>query len=701
MATANNNLQISELDFSSIKLSLTNFLSNNPTFKDYNFTGSALSTLLDVLAYNTQYNAFYLNQVANEMFLDTALQRSSVVSKAKLLNYMPKSAVAPVATVNVLMTGLNNVTQATLPSYSKFTSQALKNVNYPFITIKNYSAVPDANGNALFTNVQIVQGTQVTQSFIYNMNSNPSALFQLPDSNIDTSTIQVTVYSTPSSTAFDTYTLASDYLELSSSSFVYFLQEALNGNYELYFGDGNLGVALNDGCKVVVSYITTKGSLGNGANNFTSVSNLYNRPVVVYPTYQGGATGGTDRESIDKIKFSAPKAYSAQKRAVTKNDYITAVQQNKIGLSFDAVNVWGGEENDPPVYGQVFVSMKPAGSYNLTTTQKQRIISEVLKPVSVMTVSPSIVDPDYTYIKITSNVYYDPSKTNLSPTQLQSGIINAIQQFGANTLNTFNSTFNQYDLLSIVQNYDPSIITNEAQVQVQKKFLPNLNTSTSYQLYFGVPLARGSLLSGISSNPSMQFINVNDTANNIQGVFLQEVPVSTSSVDSITVLNPGFGYQSTPTVTIYGDGTGATAHAVLVQGAITKIVVDTPGSGYTAALAVITPQTGDTTGTNGYAVVNLLGEYGTIESYYNKFDTTINSTVKTVLKNNVGQIDYKNGLITLNQFNPVSIDNLLGQLTITANPTTTIFSSSYNRIITLDPFDPSAITVNIIPKNNS
>jgi hypothetical protein len=481
---------------------------------------------------------------------------------------------------------------------------------------------------------------------------------------------------------------------LNGDSKVYFLQESVNGYYQIYFGDGIIGKKLTDGNIVKVSYIITSALSSSGANNFVlmdSISGYSN--TVIYPITS--ATNGGDRESIDSIKFQAPKTYSAQNRAVNKNDYIVALQQNTLGISFDAVNVWGGEENDTPVYGQVFISLKPAGAYKLTNTQKSKIIDEVIKPISVVTVAPTIVDPDYTYLKLTVDVLYDPKKTSLTASQIQDGVKSAIQSFATNTLNTFNSTFNGYDLLNTVQNYNSSIITSEYSLRTEKKFLPNLINSTTYKLYYNSPLEKNMYTSGIHSTPSMQFLNPSNKSEIINGVYLEEVPTQTDGVEFVSVLNPGFNYQDVPTVTIRGDGTGATAHAVIVNGSVSNIVVDSSGVGYSSATAVITPRSGDTTGKNAAAVVSLKGRYGTIRTYYN--DST---NVKTILNPNAGTIDYRDGVITLNAFNPYSVNNTLGELSVSVKPTTSIISSSYDRIITVDPYDSTAVVVNVTSKSS-
>jgi len=686
----NSNINVTNLDFDTIKSNFITYLKGQSTFQDYNFEGSGLNVLLDILSYNTQYNAYYLNMVANEMFLDSAVQRGSVVSQAKLLNYIPKSAVAPTATVNVLF---NNVTASslTLPAYQTFSSGAINNINYTFVNPSSYTVNTDANNQVLFTNVEIKQGVPARYTFTVDSANNPDYIFEIPDSSIDTTTLQVIVQASVSNTSYAIFNPASNYLMLDGTSQVYFLQEAIDGNYQIYFSDGVLGQQLSDGNVVIVNYISTEGTNSSGANSFVLMQTVGGfAPTKVIPVTP--ATAGSNKESIQSIKFQAPKSFAAQGRAVSKNDYITAIQQNNLGFSFDAVNVWGGEENTPPVYGQVFVSLKPTGSYNLTTSQKQEIITQVIQPISVLTVQPVIVDPDYTYLKLVVNVYYDPKKTTLTSAQLQTGITNAVLNFGATTLNTFNSTFNAYDLLSAVQNYDQSIITSDYTLQLQKKFFPTLSSPTNYTLSYNTSLRRGIFSSGITSSPAFQIIN---SSGIVDGIYLEEVPTQTFGVQSISVINPGYNYSAVPTITILGDGSGANAYATLAGGTVQSITVTNSGNNYTSAIATITPAVGDTTGQGAAAIVTLQGQYGTLRSYY--FDA---NKVKTILNPNVGTVDYVNGIITLNNFGPYNIDNALGQFTVTTTPQTSIISSTFNGIITIDPYDPAAITVNVIEKTS-
>ena len=257
MAGTNSNIQITDLDFNNIKNNLKKFLQSQDTLKDYNYDGSALSTLLDILAYNTQYNAYYLNMVANEMFLDSALLRSSVVSHAKLLNYTPKSAAAPTATVNLQFHSVTD-SSLTLPKFSKFLSEAIDGVNYTFVTTDDVTVNTDTNGNVTYPNLTLKQGQPTSLNFTYVAATNPSSTFELPDANIDTSSLTVVVQQSSSNTNSMVYNLATDFLSLSPTSTVYFLQEGVNGLYQIYFGDGNLGQALTDGNVVYVSYIVTK-----------------------------------------------------------------------------------------------------------------------------------------------------------------------------------------------------------------------------------------------------------------------------------------------------------------------------------------------------------------------------------------------------------------------------------------------------------
>jgi len=690
MAGNKSNIQITDLDFNTIKTNLKKYLQSQDTLKDYNYEGSALSTLLDVLAYNTQYNAYYLNMVANEMFLDSALQRSSVVSHAKLLNYVPKSASAPSATINIRF---NQVTDSslTIPKFTTFMSEAIDGVNYKFVTVNSTTENTNTFSNSItFSNLVIKQGEPITLNYTYDSAANPSAIFELPDTNIDTSSLTVSVQQSGSNTAFEIYNLATDYLSLDSTSAVYFLQEGINGYYQVYFGDGILGKAITDGNIVTVSYIVTSGTSSTGANNFVlmdAVSGYSN--TTVFPLTS--ATQGSARESIESIKYTAPKSYSAQGRAVTKEDYIYLIQNNAGIFPVDAVNVWGGEENDPPVYGTIFIAIKPKGGYTLTQTQKNIIEERIIKPISVLTIKPKIIDVDYTYLKIISNVYYNPKLTSLSTAQLKTQVFNGIQSFATNTLNKFNSTFQLSSLITTVQSVNQSFITNDASLVLQKRFAPNLFNSTTYTFKFGTALKKDIFSKSISITPTFQVIDVKNNSIVRNSVYLEETPSGTTFLDSITIVNPGFGYTSAPIVTIIGDGSGATAKATVVNGQVNKITITNPGINYTQALIEITSADGN--GALCSALAVLAGNKGTLRTYY------FSDGVKTILNANAGTVDYENGIVELTDFNPSQVNNPLGILTLQAIPNSTIISSDRDKIITLDNTDQSAVEVNIIAKS--
>ena len=688
MAGTNSNIQITDLDFNNIKNNLKKFLQSQDTLKDYNYDGSALSTLLDILAYNTQYNAYYLNMVANEMFLDSALLRSSVVSHAKLLNYTPKSAAAPTATINLQFHSVTD-SSLTLPKFSKFLSEAIDGVNYTFVTTDDVTVNTDTNGNVTYPNLTLKQGQPTSLNFTYVAATNPSATFELPDANIDTSSLTVVVQQSSSNTNSMVYNLATDFLSLSPTSTVYFLQEGVNGLYQIYFGDGNLGQALTDGNVVYVSYITTKATASSGANNFVLMDTVagYSN-TTVYPLTS--ATQGADKESIDSIKYTAPKAHSSQGRAVTKEDYIYLIQNNAGIFPVDAVNVWGGEENDPPSYGTVFVAIKPKGGYSLTQTQKNIIEQQIIKPISVLTIQPKIIDVDYTYLVINSNILYDPKMTNLTSSQLENLVLTTISNFGSSTLNTFNSTFSLSSLISTVQSVSPSFITNDANIYLQKRFKPNLNSSSSYTFNFGTSLKKDIFGKSVNLSPTFQFKDPTNNYNLITDVYMEETPSQTTYLSSVTMINPGFGYTSTPIVTIVGDGTGATAEATVINGQIKNITVTNGGVNYTQALIQITSADGN--GALASALAVLSSNIGTLRTYY------YSNGVKTILNSNAGTIDYSTGIVTITNFNPLQINNALGVLTLQAVPDSTIISSAYDKIITLDSLDPNAININLTSK---
>lgn len=681
-------LNVSGLDFDTIKTNLKQFLKQQTEFQDYDFEGAGLNVLLDILAYNTHYNSYYLNMVANESFLDSAILRNSVVSHAKKFGYTPRSISSPRAVVNVTVdSGSANTGSLTIPKGYIFLSNQLDNRAYNFVTLENTTTTKTGN-NFVFSNVNIYEGQLVTYNYTHSQSSNPKQIFDIRDESIDTSTLTVSVRPSSTNTDVTVYTLATDVLSVDANSEVYFLQEGQNNLYQIYFGDDVIGKKLPDGAIVSLQYLTSEGSTANGANNFVATTSLSGYTNITVDSVNK-ASGGSDRESVDEIKFAAPLNFLSQNRAVTKNDYIKLIQQKY--PAFESVNVWGGEENDPPIYGKVFVSAKPRLGFEVTDTEKEYVKENILKPISVMTVTPEIVDVDYNYLKIESSIFYDPTKTTQSESDLKTGVKNVIQNFCDTELNKFNAYFKYSNLEGRIDNYSRAIVSNEVELFVAKKFRPDLINSDSYTLDFGMELKRGTTEDNFYSSPTFNMV---DEEGVTRECFFEEIPSSYSGVQSITVTNPGYGYTTTPTVTIVGDGEGATAYATIVNGKISKITVTNPGIGYTSAAVQIS----GTSGLLGAASAVLEGRYGQIRIAYYKLDEISSTNTKVVInqnKNNgvAGTIDYVLGKITLNSFSPVGVNNDFKDIMLHMRPSINIIQSKLNKMLVLDSEDPTSITV--------
>ena len=684
-------LTVTDLDFDTIKTNLRNFLRQQSEFQDYDFEGSGLNILLDILAYNTHYNAYYLNMVANESFLDSAILRNSVVSHAKKLGYVPRSATAPIALVRVVVeTGNSTPGTLSLPRGYVFLSSQIDGVSYRFVTLDAYSATK-VGTTYTFNNVKIYEGQFSAYSYVNSYTSNPKQIFTIPSDKVDTSTLRVSVRQSTSNTQTEVYERAEDVLNITSNSQIYFLQEGRNGQYEVYFGDDVLGKKIPDGGVVNFEYLITSASEANQANNFISTASIGGfTSIAVNPIK--AASGGTVRETVEQIKFAAPLSLLSQNRAVTKNDYIRLIQQKY--PTFEAVNVWGGEENDPPVFGKVFVSAKPKQGFEITQTEKEFVRENILKPISILTVTPEIIDIDYNYLKIASTVFYDATKTTQSNEDFKNSIRTTILNYCNNNLNKFNSYFKYSGLETAIDAYSTSIVSNEVELFVAKKFRPVLGQSDSYVLDYGFELARGTTNDNFYSSPDFTVVDEEGVP---RQCFFEEIPSSFTGLESVTVTNPGYGYTSTPTVNIVGDGEGATAVATIVNGKLSKIEVTNPGVGYTTAAIQIV-------GGGGYlaaATAVLEGRYGQIRISYFKTDAISSQSTKVVINRNrnngiTGTIDYVLGKIYINDFYPTAVNNSFGDIMVHIKPKINIIQSKLNHMLVLDPEDASSITVNTV-----
>jgi hypothetical protein len=499
-----NKLVVSDYDFDAIKSNLKSFLQGQTQFQDYDFEGSSLSILLDILSYNTHYLAYLANMSTNELYLDSADIRNNIVSLAKMIGYTPSSPRAPIASIDVT---LNNATgtSVTMGKGTVFTT-SVDNTSYQYVTNSDVTITPLA-GIYKFSSLPIYEGTLVT--FKYTVDSTDvDQKFIVPSAKADTSTLLVKVQNSSSDTKTETYSLAGGYNNVTSTSKVYFIQEGQDGKYEIYFGDGVNGKALADGNIIILEYIVTNITDSNGASSFTLSGNIGGFTDVTISTVsssQGGALGETD----DSIRLNAPLQYAAQDRAVTTTDYETLVQS--IYPNALSVSAWGGEDDETPT--------------------KQDIVNK-LKPYNVASVSPQIVDPETTSVLLTSNVKYNTSTTTKSSDTLKSEIITSITNYNTNTLQKFDSIYRHSKLTGLIDSVDTSILSNITTVKIRKSFTPTLLSSNKYDIYFrnalfnphsGHNTAAGGILSStgfkIDGNDNEMFFD-DDGAGNVRMYYL-------------------------------------------------------------------------------------------------------------------------------------------------------------------------------------
>ena len=483
MATNKKKLRVTELDFDNIKENLKTFLKAQTEFKDYDFEGSGMSVLLDTLAYNTHYLGFNANMLANEMFLDSASLRSSVVSHAKTLGYETTSARAPVATINVSLNTTANT--KTMSAGTAFTT-SVDGTDYQFVTTADVTA--SNTGSAVpFDGVKIYEGSYITTKYTAD-STDVEQKFLLRDANADTSTLTVKIQTSASDTTTTTYTKATDITQLSADSTVYYLQETDSGLFEVYFGDGTVSKSLSDGNIVILQYVVTNKSEANGASSFTSPSSIDGITAVTTTTV-ASAAGGADPETISSIKINAPLDYAAQGRAVTVDDYKTYTK--KLFANTQAVSVWGGEDgsfdtstgvSSNPEYGKVFISIKSTTGENLTTEQKSNLVT-AFAPFKVASVTPVIVDPETTFLILNTNFQYDSTSTTSTKDELASLVNTTISNYSATDLQDFNNVFRHSKLLRLIDETDSSILNNTTTVTMGKFFTPVVGES-SYNVNF-------------------------------------------------------------------------------------------------------------------------------------------------------------------------------------------------------------------------
>ena len=476
MATSANKIVISDYDFDAIKVNLKSFLQGQSEFQDYDFEGSSLNILLDILSYNTHYLAYLANMATNELYLDSADIRNNIVSLAKMIGYTPSSPRAPMASIDVT---LNNATgtSVTMPKGTLFTTN-VDNTTYQYVNNSDITITP-SNGVYKFSSVPIYEGTLVTFKYTVDVND-VDQKFIIPSENADTSTLLVKVQESSSDTKTNTYKLAGGYNNVTSSSKVYFIQEGKDGRYEVYFGDGVNGQSLSDGNIVILEYIVTNKTLSNSASSFSLSGTIGGFSNVTISTVSS-SQGGSESETNESIRHNAPLNYAAQERAVTTTDYESLVKQ--IYPNALSVSAWGGEDDETPRYGIVKIGIKAASGSTLTETTKQSIIDS-LKPYNVASVSPQIIDPEVTSVLITSNVKYESASTTKSADTLKSDVITTLTNYNTNTLQKFDVIYRHSKLTGLIDRTDSSILSNITNIKIRKNFTPTLSSSTKYDIYF-------------------------------------------------------------------------------------------------------------------------------------------------------------------------------------------------------------------------
>jgi len=473
---SNHKLVVSDYDFDAIKTNLKSFLQGQTQFQDYDFEGSSLNILLDILSYNTHYLAYLANMSTNELYLDSADIRNNIVSLAKMIGYTPSSPRAPLASIDVTLNAATG-TSVTMNKGTVFTT-TVNDTSYQYVTNSDFTITPAA-GVYKFSNLPIYEGTLVTFKYTADT-TDVDQRFIIPSSKADTSTLLVKVQNSSSDSTTETYSLAGGYNNVTATSKVYFIQEGQDGKYEIYFGDGVNGASLDDGNIVILEYIVTNIEDSNGASSFSLSGNIGGFTNVTISTVSS-AQGGANSETDESIRLNAPLQYAAQDRAVTTTDYETLVQS--IYPNALSVSAWGGEDDETPRYGIVKIGIKAASGSTLTETTKQDIVNK-LRPYNVASVSPQIVDPETTSVLLTSTVKYNTITTTKSNDTLKSEIITAITNYNTNTLQKFDSIYRHSKLTGLIDNVDVSILSNITTIKIRKSFTPILSSSEKYNIYF-------------------------------------------------------------------------------------------------------------------------------------------------------------------------------------------------------------------------
>ena len=500
------NLRIAELDFDQIKTNLKTFLKNQSEFSDYDFEGSGLSVLLDTLAYNTHYNAYLANMLVNEMFLDSSVKRSSAVSIAKHLGYTPVSVRGAIANLDVVVNNVAGLPATlTMDRYTPFTS-SIDGTAYTFLSTET-KTVGRVGTSYTFTDVNVLEGSLFNYNHVVT-DTSTNAKYEIPSDLVDTTSLLITVQTSSSDLSSSVYTLSTDTTGIDGNSKVYFLEQNPKGRYQIYFGDGILGKKLSSGNIIIINYIVSSGKVANVSNTIDqtfAASTGIGGSTDITIAVNSNSTGGADAEGITSIKFNAPRVNASKNRAVTAADYESLILANYTGA--ESISVWGGEDNVPPIYGRVLISLKPYSGYAITEATKNQIKNSILKSKQVLAITPQFIDPEYIFVNVTASVNYNSSLTTLSAAAIKNQVIDAINSYFTTYLQKFNKSYNNSKLITQTLQSNPAIDSVVVTLKIQKREIPVLNAVNVFTgdsaIRFRNPIKPGEIAS------SYFYINVN------------------------------------------------------------------------------------------------------------------------------------------------------------------------------------------------
>ncbi len=551
-------VNFSNLDFDQVKTTLTDYIQSNSNFTDYDFQGSNLSTIIDLLAYNTYITSYNANMVANEVFLDSATLRENVVSLARNIGYVPKSKTASRATISFTVdtTNVSPVPASlTLKAGPVAGSSGTFGNSSAIFSILEDITVPVYNGTAVFNDITVYEGTLLTSNFVFNTR-NVNQKFILPNAGVDTNLISVKVKNNESSTASTEYKLQDSLFDINSSSNVYFIQEVEDERYQIFFGDGIFGKALEDNNFISVNYIVTNGDSANGISSFTFsgrityIRNAQNYTVtsgVSLITTETISSGGEVIESVDSVKKFAPRIYASQNRCLTANDYETLIP-SRIYPETESISVFGGEELIPPQYGKVFISIKPKSGDFLPNLTKENIKLK-LKKYAVAGIIPEILDLKYLFLEVNSKIYYN---TNFAPSaEYVSTVIqnNTNKYAESSEMNKYGARFKYSKFLKVIDDSSDAVTSNITTVNMRRDLRVAVNTWAEYSIGFGNEF----------HIKSMDGYNIKTSAFKVNGiaddVYLSDIPNTNRLTGSIFLFTVPNINSTTPTIVRRNVGT--------------------------------------------------------------------------------------------------------------------------------------------------